>query len=133
MAKPSRAKVKVLDFLSILQTGLPAAALPPPSPLPATASIPHSLRFDAATAGRIPVLSIRPLSLLLPVYDSDGLRQIRSTDGGGGGDRDRVRVAAIPELNFYGGRRGRCGREEMAAKKKYVLAAVVPSAVCHSR
>ena len=48
-----------------------------------------------------------PLSLLsLPLYDTDGLRQIRSTDGDGGGGGGG-RVAAIPELNFDGRTDGR--------------------------
>ena len=57
-----------------------------------------------------------PLSLLsLPLYDTDGLRQIRSTDGGG-------RVAAIPELNFYGREgirfRGSCPKCGLPLKKR---------------
>ena len=89
---------------------LPAAApiLPP--------SIRRRHRWPDSCAIHLPSLPPSlPPSLSLALYDTDGLRQIRSTDGGG-------RVAAIPELNFYGREgirfRGSCPKCGLPLKKR---------------
>ena len=82
-----QAKVKVLDFLSILQTGLAAAATAATA-APCRRSLPCP---PDATSGRIPALSLLPSLCTTPM-----------AFGKSGALTAMAKAAAIPELNFDG-------------------------------